>query len=66
MRVQPGDAEVAIDGERWEAPGGERIVVQLSEGVHRVEVRKDGYRTYTSTVRIRAGDTTTLNVALSQ
>jgi hypothetical protein len=64
VRVQPPDAEIAIDGERWEAPGGERIVVQLSEGTHRLEVRKDGYRTYTSTVRVRAGETTTLNVSL--
>ncbi len=64
VRVQPADAEVAIDGERWEAPGGERIVVQLSEGTHRIEVRKAGYRTYTSTVRVRAGETTTLNISL--
>jgi len=64
MRVQPGDAEIAIDGERWDAPGGERIVVQLSEGTHRIEVRKEGYRTYTSTVRVRSGETTTLNVSL--
>jgi hypothetical protein len=65
VRVQPGDAEIAIDGERWEAPGGERIVVQLSEGSHRIDVRKEGYRTYTSTVRVHAGETTTLNVSLS-
>jgi hypothetical protein len=65
VRVQPADAEISIDGERWEAPGGERIVVQLSEGTHRIEVRKDGFRTYTSTVRVRAGETTTLNVSLS-
>jgi hypothetical protein len=66
VRVQPADAQISIDGERWEAPGGERIVVQLSEGTHRLEVRKEGYRTYTSTIRVRAGETTTLNVALSQ
>jgi hypothetical protein len=65
VRVQPADAEIAIDGERWEAPGGERIVVQLSEGTHRIEVRKEGYRTYTSTVRVRAGETTQLNVSLT-
>jgi hypothetical protein len=64
MRVQPVDAEIVIDGERWDTPGGERIVVQLSEGTHRVEVRKDGYRPYTSTVRVRSGETTTLNVSL--
>jgi hypothetical protein len=65
VRVQPADAEITIDGERWEAPGGERIVVQLTEGTHRIDVRKDGFRTYTSTVRVRAGETTTLNVSLS-
>jgi hypothetical protein len=65
VRVQPADAEVLIDGERWEAPGGERVLVQLTEGTHRVEVRKSGYRTYTSTVRVRSGETVTLNISLS-
>ena len=66
IRVQPADAEVFIDGERWEASNGERVLVQLTDGVHRVEVRKAGYRTYTSTVRIHSGETVTLNVSLSQ
>jgi hypothetical protein len=66
VRVQPADAEVLIDGERWEASAGERVLVQLSEGTHRVEVRKSGYRTYTSTVRVRAGETATLNVSLTE
>jgi hypothetical protein len=65
VRVQPTDAEVLIDGERWEATGGDRVLVQLSEGTHRVEVRKSGYRTYTSTVRVRSGETVTLNVSLT-
>ena len=65
VRVQPADADVLIDGERWETPGGERVLVQLSEGTHRIEVRKSGYRTYTSTVRVRSGETVTLNVSLS-
>ena len=66
VRVQPADAEVLIDGERWEASEGERVLVQLSEGTHRVEVRKSGYRTYTSSVRVRAGETATLNVSLTE
>ena len=65
VRVQPADAEVLIDGERWETPGGERVLVQLSEGTHRIEVRKSGFRTYTSTVRVRTGETVSLNVSLS-
>jgi hypothetical protein len=65
IRVQPADAEVFIDGERWDTPAGEnRLLVELSEGTHRVEIRKPGYKTYTSTITIRSGETVTLNVSL--
>jgi len=64
VRVQPADAEVLIDGERWEATG-DRILIQLGEGTHRVEIRKAGFKTYSSTVRVRGGETVALNVSLS-
>ena len=65
VRVQPADAEVFIDGERWDTPAGEnRLLVELSEGAHRVEVRKAGFKTYTSEVTVRSGETVTLNVSL--
>jgi hypothetical protein len=65
VRVQPADAEVIIDGERWDTPAGEnRLLVELSEGTHRVEVRKAGFKTYNSTVTVRSGETVTLNVSL--
>jgi hypothetical protein len=67
IRVQPGDAEILIDGERWDgSDGGSRLSVQLSDGPHRVEVRKSGYRSYTANVRIRRGQTESLNVSLTQ
>jgi hypothetical protein len=66
IRVQPADAVVVIDGERWDSPeGGSRLMVQLSAGPHRVEVKKDGFRTYSTSVTIRAGETETLNISLS-
>ena len=66
IRVQPVDATVLIDGERWDTSAGDsRLVVQLSEGEHRVEIHKDGFKTYTSTIRVRSGDHQTLNVSLS-
>jgi hypothetical protein len=66
LRVQPVDAVVIIDGERWDSPeGGSRLVVQLTGGSHRVEVRKDGFRTYTSTVQVRPGETQSLNISLT-
>jgi hypothetical protein len=66
VRVQPLDAEILIDGERWEASGGERVLVHLGDGTHRVEVRKAGFVPYTSSVRIRTGETVTLNVSLTR
>jgi hypothetical protein len=65
IRVQPDDAEVVIDGEPWARSGGERLVVALAPGVHRLEVRKSGHETYVGLVRVRPGVATTLNVALA-
>jgi hypothetical protein len=66
LRVQPGDAEILIDGEKWESSGNDRLLVQLSAGVHHVEAKKDGYRIYVTDVTVRPGETATVNVALSQ
>jgi hypothetical protein len=66
IQVQPPDAEIMIDGEPWQSAGGARLVVQLAPGDHRVEVRKGGFQTFQSTVRVRAGETTPLNVSLAQ
>jgi len=66
LRVQPGDASITIDGEPWENSGqNERLIVQLGPGVHTVQIRKDGYRTYMTDVSVRPGETTTLNVAMT-
>lgn len=67
IRVQPATAEIVIDGDRWESPSaGERLVVQLAEGEHRVEIRLAGYRTFSGTIRVRRGETTPLNVSLTR
>jgi PEGA domain len=65
IRVQPADATVLIDGERWDTPAGEdRLTLEVSEGRHRIEIRKDGFKPYSSTFTVRAGETVTLNVSL--
>jgi PEGA domain len=67
IRVQPADAEVTIDGQRWASSAdGERLVVQLATGAHEVEVRKDGFRSYTTQVDIKDGETLPINVSLSR
>jgi len=67
IRVQPAGADVLIDGDRWEgAADNQPLVVQLAPGSHRIEVRKDGYREYTTQVNVRGGETSKINVSLSR
>ena len=66
IRVQPMDAQVLVDGETWQSPEAGSITLQLTDGAHRIEVRKDGFRTYSAEIRVRRGETTTLNVSLSR
>ena len=65
IRVQPAGADVVIDGERWQGPeGAERLVIQVAEGSHRVEIRKEGYVPFSTTVKVRNGETAPINVSL--
>ena len=65
IRIQPADADVLIDGERWRGPGGDdRLVVQVTGGRHRIEVRKEGYEPFTTEVDVRGGESVPLNVSL--
>jgi hypothetical protein len=65
IRIQPPDADVLIDGERWRGPSGdERLVVQLTEGRHHLEVRKEGYEPFTSDIEVRRNDSVPINVSL--
>jgi PEGA domain len=66
LRVRPVDADVFVDGESWTAPEGQdQFVIEVAEGPHRIEVRKEGYQTYSTTVRVRRGETVRLNVSLT-
>ena len=65
IRVQPGDAAITIDGERWQGPQGqERLLVQVAEGTHRIQISKDGFEPFATEVTTRRGETTPLNVSL--
>jgi hypothetical protein len=63
VRVQPGDAEILIDGEVWRGTA-DALTVNLATGTHRVEVRKAGFATFSSTVEVTPGPPATLNVSL--
>jgi hypothetical protein len=65
IRVQPANATIMIDGERWDGPQGQdRLLVEVAEGPHRVEIQRDGFEPYSATVNVRPGDTTPINVSL--
>ena len=65
IQVQPSGADVLIDGEHWRGPDGdERLLVQVTDGRHQIEVRKDGYQPYTTDVDVRGGDSLPLNISL--
>ena len=65
IRVQPGGADILVDGELWHGPEGQdRLVVDVAEGQHTIEIRKAGYRTYVTGVDVRRGETKQVNVSL--
>jgi PEGA domain-containing protein len=66
IRVRPANADVMIDGERWVSSESDgRVLVQLAEGRHSIEIRAAGYTTFSTTVDVRRGETSPLNVSLS-
>ena len=64
IQVQPADAEVFIDGERWTGKEGDTLVVEVPAGIRHVEIRRPGRQSYSADVDVRAGQTATLNVSL--
>jgi PEGA domain len=65
ITVRPTTADVYIDGERWVSPDlSVPLVVALVPGRHAIEVRAPGYRPFSTTVDVRPGASTPLNVSL--
>ncbi|HEV3139693.1 MAG TPA: PEGA domain-containing protein [Vicinamibacterales bacterium] len=65
IRVQPADAEILIDGQPWRAPAtNDRLIVDVAEGRHAIDIRKSGYVGYVTEVQVRRGETTPVNVSL--
>jgi len=64
--VQPSEAEVSVDGQRWLTSGAGDFELQLPAGRHRVEVELQGFERFTSEIDVRDGGPTSLNVSLSR
>lgn len=65
IHVQPSNAEVRVDGERWESSDAGQFELHLPAGRHRVEIGLQGFRRYTTDVDVRDGESTPLNVSLA-
>jgi PEGA domain-containing protein len=68
IRVQPSGATIFIDGERWTGPAGndERLLVQVPEGRHKIEVERDGYERFVTDIDVRRMETAPVNVSLTR
>ena len=68
LRAQPAGTDVMIDGEHWDGPasGNDRLVIQVSEGRHRIEVTRDGYVSFSTDVDVRRGESLPVNVSLAR
>ncbi len=61
VKVLPGDARVYVDGQ---GRGTGTVTVKLSSAPHRLEVKRDGYATFSRTVTPRPGYPQTISVRL--
>jgi hypothetical protein len=66
LHVQPREAEVSIDGQRWLTSGEGQFEIQLPAGRHRVEVELDGFQRFTSEVDVRDEGLTPVNISLTR
>jgi hypothetical protein len=65
IRVQPDGAKVLIDGESWDGPSGdERLIVQVAQGHHVIEVDRDGFEHFQTELDVRSGETRQVNISL--
>jgi hypothetical protein len=62
--VQPADAAIVIDGERWFTSDPGRLAADLSPGTHRVRVSSPGYVSGEVEVTLVEGEPQTVHVTL--
>jgi len=66
LHVQPREAEVSIDGQRWLTSGDGEFQVQLPAGRHRIEVELQGFQRFSSEVDVHDDGPTPVNVSLTR
>ena len=65
LRVHPPDARILVDGEAWGPIAGQsEFVIHLAAGWHEIDVRREGYETFTTRVDLIEGQTIRLAATL--
>jgi hypothetical protein len=61
------DAQIWVDGELWQASQPRELrQIQLHEGIHKLELKKEGFDSFSADVMVRPGQTSTVNVTLTK
>jgi len=66
LHVQPREAEVSVDGQRWMTSGDGEFEIQLPAGRHRVEVELQGFQRFSSDIDVRDDGATPVNISLTR
>jgi hypothetical protein len=69
ITASPEDADVYIDGTRVGTAmeyDGRKQVLELESGKHKIEIKKEGYHSYSREVMVGAGATENIKVTLSK
>ena len=66
LHVQPREAEVSVDGQRWMTSGEGEFEIQLPAGRHRVEVELQGFQRFSSDIDVRDDGPTPVNISLTR
>jgi len=61
--IRPSDAEITLDGQK-QTLSSARFVIQLTEGVHHLVIKKNGFDTFETDLQIRRGRTLSFDVNL--
>ena len=64
--MQPREAEVSVDGQRWMTSGDGEFQIQLPAGRHRVEIELQGFQRFSSDIDVREDGATPVNISLSR
>jgi hypothetical protein len=66
LHVQPREAEVSVDGQRWMTSSEGEFEIQLPAGRHRVEVELQGFQRFASDIDVREDGATPVNISLTR